>query len=152
MAPRILVAFDESPQASAALRHALSTYPDAEIRVLHVNDPRDWAGGASVGEGYYPEAAYEQSKEAAERLLEKAEETAREHDVNVTTEAVMGFAAPTIVEYAEDHDVDHVVLGSHARRGLARFLLGSVAKRVAKRSPTSVTIIREPNEGGADET
>jgi nucleotide-binding universal stress UspA family protein len=54
-----------------------------------------------------------------------------------------GQAANAIVAYAEDHDVDRIVVGSHGRRGLSRFLLGSVAERVARRAPGSVTIVRE---------
>lgn len=141
MGLRILVAFDESPQATAALRHALSTYPDADVHVLHVNDPREWSGTDGVN-GFYSQEAYERSTESARRLLEEASETAREDDVDVTTAMTTGKTASAIVRYAEEHDIDHIVLGSHGRRGLSRFLLGSVAERVARRSPGSVTIIR----------
>ncbi|WP_254768481.1 universal stress protein [Salinilacihabitans rarus] len=143
MATRILVAFDESSQSTAALRHALSTYPDAEVLVLHVNDPREWSTGDGMDGFYYSEEAFERSKESAERLLAEAEALAGEYDVEVETVAEIGRTAPTIIRCAEERDVDHVVLGSHGRRGLARFLLGSVAERVARRSPGSVTIVRE---------
>ncbi|SER87479.1 universal stress protein [Natrinema salaciae] len=142
MASRILVALDESPQARAAFRHALSTYPDAEIHVLHVNDPREWSSSDGMG-GFYSEDAYERTQQSAEQLLDEAAEIAREYDAAVTTNTTVGKAAPGIVRYAEEHDVDHIVLGSHGRRGLSRFLLGSVAERVARRSPGSVTIVRE---------
>jgi len=114
MTPRILIAFDESPQATAALHHVLSTYTDAEIHVLYVRDPREWVSADDM-DGFYAETADRQSQETAEQLL----------------------------EYAEVHDIDHIVLGSHGRRGLSRFLVGSVAERVVRRSPGSVTIIRE---------
>ena len=147
MAARILVALDESPQATAALRHALSIYTDAEIHVIHVNDPREWSG--ANGMGYYSDEMYKQAQQSAERLLEEADSIAAEYDRDVTTDTTVGKASSAIVAYAEKHDVDHIVLGSHGRRGLSRFLLGSVAERVARRSPGSVTIIREPNpEGG----
>ncbi|UTF54725.1 universal stress protein [Natronosalvus rutilus] len=143
MAPRILVAFDESSQATAALHHALSTYPDAEIHVLHVSDPREWSGTEGM-DGFYSDDAYKISQESAERLLEEAIDIAAEYDADVTTSTTIGKASSSIVRYAEENDVDHVVLGSHGRRGLSRFLLGSVAERVSRRSPGSVTIIREP--------
>ncbi|WP_306060887.1 universal stress protein [Natronococcus wangiae] len=142
MAPRVLVAFDESPQAYAALRHALSTYPDAEVDVLHVNDPREWSSTVGMN-GFYSEEAYKRSQESAERLLDEATEIAREYDAEITTDTTVGKTSSAIVRYAEGNDVDHIVLGSHSRRGLSRFLLGSVAERVARRSPGSVTIIRE---------
>ncbi|MFW6265865.1 MAG: universal stress protein, partial [Halanaeroarchaeum sp.] len=44
--------------------------------------------------------------------------------------------------YVEETDVDHVVIGSHGRSGVGRILLGSVAERVVRRSPTPVTVVR----------
>jgi nucleotide-binding universal stress UspA family protein len=150
MAPRILVAFDESPQAIAALRHALSTYPDAELHVLHVTDPREWSGMDASGGGFYSAEMYERARESAGELLEEAASIAAEYDAEVTTVTQEGRADRAIVRYAEEHDVDHVVLGSHGRRGFSRFLLGSVAERVARRSPGSVTIIREERPDRVD--
>jgi len=149
MASRILVAFDESPQATAALHYALSTYTDAEIHVLHVSDPQEWVSTDGM-DGFYSETAYRQSQESAEQLLEKATEIAQEYDADLTTDTTVGTAASSIVRYAEEHDIDHIVLGSHGRRGLSRFLVGSVAEQVVRRSPGSVTIIREPHP--SDET
>jgi nucleotide-binding universal stress UspA family protein len=145
MAQRILVAFDESSQAAAALRHALSTYPDAEIHVLHVSDPREWMTTDGLS-SYYSDTVRERSLESARELLDEAAAIAAEYDTEVTTESGEGRPARAVVRYAEEHDIDHVVLGSHGRRGLARFLLGSVAERVTRRSPTSVTVIRERAE------
>jgi len=147
MTQRVLVAFDESPQAHAALRRTLTTYPEAEITVLHVNDPREWVYGDAMGGGYYSEEAFEKARESAEELLSEAKTLAEEYDRDVTTTTEMGQAATTIVTYAEENDIDHIVLGSHGRTGLSRFLLGSVAETVARRSPVSVTITREANAG-----
>jgi nucleotide-binding universal stress UspA family protein len=150
MAPRILVAFDESPQATAALRHALSTYSDADVHVLHVTDPREWAGMDASGGGFYSQEMYEQARESADALLEEAASIVAEYDAEVTAVTQEGRVDRAIVRYAEEHDVDHIVLGSHGRRGFSRFLLGSVAERVARRSPGSVTIIRKESPDRGD--
>lgn len=144
MTSRILVAFDESPQAKAALRHALERYPDAEVTVVHVTDPGEWIYPDELGGSFYAEGAFEAAKETAEALLEEASAIAAEADREVRTVADVGPTAATIVECAQEHEADLIVLGSHGRRGLARFLLGSVAERVARRAPVSVTVIREP--------
>ncbi|WP_256390738.1 universal stress protein [Natronoarchaeum rubrum] len=149
MPSRVLVAYDESTQANFALRYALSTHPDAEIRVLHVNDPREWYDTGDV-DGYAYEESYRRSQESAERLLEQAEGIAQEDDREITTDIAEGKAAPTIVRYAEEHGFDHVVLGSHGRSGLSRLLLGSVAERVVRRSHAPVTVVR--NEQPLPET
>ena len=147
MSSRILVAFDESPQARAALRHALERYPDAEVVVVHVTDPGEWVYPDELGGTYYAESAFEAAQETAESLLESAAEIAAAAGREVTTVAEVGPTAGTIVDCAEDREVDHIVMGSHGRRGLSRFLLGSVAERVARRAPVSVTMIREPATG-----
>jgi nucleotide-binding universal stress UspA family protein len=146
MVDRLLVAYDESPQATAALSHALSNYPDAEVTVLHVTDPREWVYVDDVGGGYYSDVAYERAQESAEELLDDAAALAAEGDVEVEAATEVGRPVDTIVSYAEEGEFDHIVMGSHGRTGLSRFLLGSVAEAVARRSPVSVTIIREADD------
>lgn len=105
------------------------------------------------GGGFYSQEMYERARESGETLMEEAEAIAGEYGTDVTTAMEEGRTAGAIVRYAEDHDIDLIVLGSHGRRGLSRFLLGSVAERVARRSPGSVTIIREekPERDGSEE-
>lgn len=148
MHDHVLVAFDESAQSETALRFALSTFPDARITVLHVNDPREWLmfdDGESVG-GFASETSFQRVQEAAQAVLESAESIADDYGVAVETAIETGYPADQIVAAAEERDAGHIVVGSHGRRGIERFLLGSVAERVARRSPTSVTIIREDPE------
>ena len=146
MAPDILVAYDESSQARLALEHALRAHPEAELTVLHVTDPREWVYVDDVGGGYYSDEAYERAQATADELLTEAAAVAEDHGKDVETTTATGRPADAIVAYAEDHDVDHIVMGSHGRRGLSRFLLGSVAEAVVRRSPVSVTVIRKPPE------
>ncbi|MDS0477231.1 universal stress protein [Natrinema sp. 1APR25-10V2] len=148
MSSRVLVAFDESTQANFALRYALSTYPDAEIHVLYVNDLAEQYGtNDRDGEGdlydFPSEELYERSRTDAEELLERAAEIARDFETEIQTERIDGEVTSTIVTYAEEHDIDHIILGSHGRNGLARYLLGSVAESVARRAHVPVTIIRD---------
>ena len=55
-------------------------------------------------------------------------------------------AAPAILEYAGDHDVDVIVMGTHGRRGVRRLLLGSVAEEVVRVSQCPVLTVRQPSE------
>lgn len=146
MPTNVLVAFDESPQATRALRHALSYFPDARISLLYVQDPTEWVYGDTVGGAYYSEEEFEESQERAEELLEQAESIADEFDRDLDSHTEVGQPTRSIVSFVEEHDIDHLVIGSHGRRGLERFLLGSVAETVVKRSPVSVTIIRKEND------
>lgn len=62
--------------------------------------------------------------------------------VDVDTEFVVGEPGRAIVRYTDEHDVEQVVIGSHGRERIARFLLGSVAETVVRRSVVPVTVVR----------
>lgn len=140
MASQVLVPLDDSPQAMAALEYAIDEHPEAEIMLLNVIDPIE------VGhrfEAVFPSSAegwYEDRREAAEALFADARETA--DDMAVSTAIEVGRPSRTIVEYALEHDVDAIVMGSHGRSGVTRILLGSVAEAVVRRSPVPVTVVR----------
>jgi len=140
----VLVPYDESEGSDHALEHALEQYPEATVTLLHVVDLVD-AGYASPVDGTVPgfwEDWFESEKAASERLLEEGRERATEAGVDVQTETVVGRPTRAINEYVDEHDVDHVVMGSHGRSGVTRVLLGSVAEGVVRRAPVPVTVVR----------
>ncbi len=51
-------------------------------------------------------------------------------------------AKDAIIDTAQDWRADLIVVGSHGRRGLSRFLLGSVSQAVVAHAPCSVAVIR----------
>lgn len=135
---RILVPLDGSEQSEQALEYALGTFLDAEFTVLHV-------GRGVESRPVTPdhiEKWEEQQREQAEAIFEDARAVAAEHDVELQTESARGRASQEIVEYAEEHDVDAIVMGSHGRSGAARILLGSVAEKVVRRAPVPVMVVR----------
>jgi nucleotide-binding universal stress UspA family protein len=48
-----------------------------------------------------------------------------------------------ILDFAKDWKADLIVVGSHGRRGLTRFMLGSVAESIARHAHCSVWIVRK---------
>jgi nucleotide-binding universal stress UspA family protein len=137
----VLVPLDDSEQAWEALEHAMWTFPDAEVTVLTVIDPT--AGFPSgMAAPASAEVWYDSARERAEGRLEEARRRAAEAGVDVDPVVETGRPARTIVGYAEEHDVDAVVMGSHGRNGVVRVLLGSVAETVVRRSPVPVTVVR----------
>ena len=54
------------------------------------------------------------------------------------------FSASTIVEYARNHGVNLIVMGTHGRGAVAHLLLGSVAERVVRLAPCPVLTVRHP--------
>lgn len=133
---------DGSPQSADALKYALREFADDDITVLHVINPIEAGYGGTVTTPGSSEEWYEAESEAAEGLFESAQELADEYGVTLTTAVETGPPARTVVEYAEENDVDQVVVGSHGRTGVSRLLLGSVAETIVRRSPVPVTIVR----------
>jgi nucleotide-binding universal stress UspA family protein len=136
----ILVPFDGSAHARRALTYALEQFPDAAVTALYVaymppERARDTDPAFEMLEDWEDER-----EEHARSVLAGAEELAGDHDRSLDTRSGVGKPAETIVEYATEEDVDHVVIGSAGRDGISRLLLGSVAETVVRRSPVSVTI------------
>ena len=74
----------------------------------------------------------------------------KEYFKGIETEGrvVTGYAAEEIVNVAEDVHADLIVLGTHGRLGLDKFLFGSVAEKVIKTSPVPVLSMRpDPKPG-----
>lgn len=140
MTDHLLVPMDSSPMAKRALEHALSTRPDARVTVLYVIDyiEESYSARALIG----TEKLRERAQQRAEQLFEEATEIADEFDESIETEAVVGDPAREIVAYAEDHDIDQIVIGSHGRSPMSRILLGSVAEDVTRRAPVPATVVR----------
>lgn len=144
MPTHVLVPVDDSDCSMAALEFALEEYPDAATTALHILDPGDFYAATGIEGGAIAnyDDIQERHETRAEAILKDAQELADEHDVPIETKSVIGGVSRSIVEYADNHDVDHIVIGSHGRTGASRILLGSVAEAVSRRSPVPVTIIR----------
>ena len=142
MVKRLLVPIDGSDPADAALEFALEEYPEADITALSVIDPTDVGYGSIEAAPSTFEHLQKSAEERTRKVLDEAESRAADHDVTVTTETVIGMPSRAIVEWAEDNDVDGIVIGSHGRQGVTRVLLGSVAEAVVRRSPVPVTVVR----------
>ncbi|GGN93280.1 MULTISPECIES: universal stress protein [Haloarcula] len=143
MGKRILVPVDGSDQAKAASEFVVDNYPDATVVLLHVINPAEAGYSAQASVPSFSEEWYQQKKAAAESLFDDLEAAA--HDAGVeTVERVLEVGRPTqtIVDYADDHDIDQIVMGSHGRSGVSRILLGSVAETVVRRATVPVTVIR----------
>lgn len=145
MSRDVLVPIDRSPHSEKAFEYVLEEISDPTIILLHVINPVSVFGYASADDRFDIEEyrrEEQRRREHAEQILEEYREKAREHGFEVKTAIKIGKPARRILETAEDHNVDHIVIGSHGRSGVGRVLLGSVAETVTRRSRVPVTIIR----------
>jgi nucleotide-binding universal stress UspA family protein len=142
MAKRVLVPVDGSEQAEQACQFVVEEFPETELILLHVINPAEAGYSAQASIPSFSEEWYEQAQAHAEELFDDIEELADGTDVTLERAIEVGKPVRTIVDYAEGEGVDHIVMGSHGRSGVARILLGSVAESVVRRSPVPVTVVR----------
>ena len=150
---RVLVAIDGSEASDLALRQAiqLAKGQRARLRLVHVVDE-------VAAQGAMPSAPadfWSAVRKAGARILERARARAVRDGVEAETKLleVRSFGGLVrrvpnlIVAEAERWRADLIVIGTHGRRGLSKFLLGSVADGVVRTSGTSVLLIRGTGRG-----
>lgn len=139
MYQRILVPTDGSDHADWAGAHAvhLAAAFDATVTLLNVVDLDAEAGPFSAG-GI--------DSEYVSRLEDKGRETvqaaASALAADVEMDVVTGRPAEAILEYTDEQDVDLVVMGTHGRTGVQRYVMGSVTERVVSLAEVPVLTVR----------
>jgi nucleotide-binding universal stress UspA family protein len=145
---RIVVGMDLDEPGDVALRSALALAAPlraVELHVAHVLSPRREANLAVLS-----------------RALEGAMATLRARVATVGASALteldvrlhvrIGAVASTLEQIAIDYDGDLLVVGTHARTGAARFVLGSVAEALTKSARLPLLIAREKDFAGLART
>jgi nucleotide-binding universal stress UspA family protein len=134
---KILVPVDFSTPTRAAVQMATSLAKDhgASLLLLHVEEPPLAYGG---GELYYGVDAPD--VDALRKMLEEVKPT--DPNVFCTRRLVTGDPAAAIVRVAEEDSADLIVMSTHGRTGVTRFLMGSVAEEVVRKATCPVLTLK----------
>jgi nucleotide-binding universal stress UspA family protein len=144
---KILLAIDESEFSQAAIQAVLTQArpQGTEVHVLHVIEPPSLLMGREMGSNDPEfEAVWKALQDRAMALVEKTEAKLRAAGFSVSPALQEGDPKSKIIDVAKEWKADLIVLGSHGRKGLQRFLMGSVAESVARHAECSVEIVRIP--------
>jgi nucleotide-binding universal stress UspA family protein len=138
---RVLAPVDLSDQSELVMNHAaaLSESYSAPLDLLHVVEEAAYPNVYGL-DPLTPSApnVQDRAREALESLASTLD--LRTDPVNV--HVLAGNAARDIVEFAEEHAADLIVMATHGRTGLERFLIGSVAEKVVRRAPCPVFTLK----------
>lgn len=145
---KILLAIDGSKFSEDASRTVASQLPaeNSEVVVLQVVEPLVFSNPPQMARGYAPEMAarlQEQIKQAKDSTA-RAAEVLRAAGFKADARVVENEIRTGILDVAAEWHADLIVMGSHGKKGLRKFLLGSVAEFVARHAPCSVLIVRTP--------
>ncbi|PID86167.1 MAG: hypothetical protein CSB13_04380 [Chloroflexi bacterium] len=144
---RILVPLDGSSLAeraippAIALAQAFAAAEPCELHILRVVPPIMVALDPTL----YTETIHlgeEESKSYLETVAIEYEDSG----VPIITAAETGSVAETIVNYAQENKTDLIVISSHGRSGVSRWVYGSVTDKVLRQSCCATLIIREQIE------
>ena len=151
---RILVPLDFSTSSRRALDYAagMARQFDASLHLVHVCEvPTMMTGSMDAYAIAYTDWSQRLGEEAEREIVKIA---ASVKASKVTTEVLFGNAARAIVEAAENHAADLIVMGTHGHGAVMHLMMGNVAERVVRTAPCPVMTVREPRgreakKGGA---
>ncbi len=141
-AKHILVPTDFSEYANYALDYAIELAKTLEARltvlyVLHLS---------SLALGEAPPAILDDTLKAmesnAQARTQKALDRVQQAGVQCESAIVEGIPFQSIMETANDRNIDLIVMGTHGRTGLTHALMGSVAEKVIRMAPCPVLVTR----------
>jgi nucleotide-binding universal stress UspA family protein len=148
MLQHLLVPLDGSPLAEEALEHAKNIVdPHGKITLVTAVDLPE-----VPLYGYYPavstpdfEAATHEMLPQAKSYLESVAKRIATDDLTIAIEADIGEPAEVITAVAVKYRVEAIVMSTHGRSGLGRWLFGSVTNKVLSAKPCPVYVV--PSKG-----
>jgi len=152
MYQHIIIAVDGSRTAEKALDEALRIAKSAQssITLINVASLRDMAieGVGALDTHQLHDLAFRQARE----VLDKAEKRV----INAGIPAVKCHIAESweggkdmadaLIRYADEHQADLIVIGTHGRTGLAHLLLGSFAENVMRKTHCPLLVVRSKDD------
>lgn len=145
MFERILVPLDGSPRAEQALPVAarIARASGGSVILLQVVSPPIDYGGGLTQTPLMTEEVIETELALSSSYLDRVAKARELAEIETTTEVMFGLPAQDILAIAESRSVDLIVMCSHGRTGFTRWVLGSVAQKIAHHCPVPLLVLRE---------
>lgn len=138
---RILIATDGSEPNKKAVSYGveLARLSGAKVNVAYVVDT---AAFASVPMDAGWEMMYELLQKEGNEAIQQIVDDAKASGIDIEGSLLEGHPSHEIIEFAQNNEIDVIVLGTLGKGGLDRFLLGSVAEKVTRNSKVPVLVVR----------
>ena len=145
MFERILVPLDGSPRAEQAIPVAtqIARASGGSVILLQVVSPPIDYGGGLTQTPLMTEQVIETELAMSSGYLDRVTKARELAEIETTTEVMFGLPAQDILAIAESRSVDLIVMCSHGRTGFTRWVLGSVAQKIAHHCPVPLLVLRE---------
>jgi len=136
----IVIATDGSENTWKAISYGIkiAKLSGATVHALYVMDTSSVSQSWTAGK----EIIYEILKKEGQKATSKVKECGGASDVEVKEVILEGHPSREIIDFAEDNEIDLIVMGTLGKTGLDKFLMGSVAENVVRNSKVPVMIVR----------
>ncbi len=144
---RIVVPLDGSETSEAALEEAISQakafkLPIHLVRIVDTHVLEQASGSAAAFNYTVLGDLFEQESNDARAYIDGIEKRLESDGITVTQDVRVGPIARSILDSLQDGDM--VVMGSHGRSGIKRWVLGSIAEEVLRHSRGPVLMVKAP--------
>jgi nucleotide-binding universal stress UspA family protein len=152
MYKNIVAALDGSELAEIVLPHIATVAKgcdEPQITLLRVVEPVPLAYGDLLNEATVGQLVQAENKEkaAAEKYLNRIANKLIISGLKASYKVLSGNAADTIVDYVNNNDIDLVILATHGRSGISRWMWGSVTDKILHHVCAGVLMVRAPGCG-----
>lgn len=143
----MVVGVDLEPEGDEAIRAALgrqAELPDAQLHFVCATDSRRLPDALDDIEAESDDELIERVQEAVRRRVEQVAR-AHGHPANRAgrlAHAALGKPVPSLLRMCVEHDAELLIVGTHARRGPERWVLGSVAEELLRQASCDVLVAR----------
>ena len=148
MYKNIMVPLDGSPLAECVLPHldALAKGCQMEnVTLVRVVEDVRMPGGAEAGfDEKQLKEIYTSRKAEAEQYLSQLAKRIKYDNVKVKSTLLAGSVADSLADYATKNDIDLILISTHGRSGVSRWIWGSVADRILRSACVPVFMVRAP--------
>lgn len=140
----IVIATDGSENTQKAISYGimLAKLSGATVHALHVMDTSSFSQSWTAGK----EIIYEILEKEGQKATFKVKECGEASGVEVKEVVLDGHPGREIIDFAENNDIDLIVMGTLGKTGLNRFLMGSVAENVVRNSKVPVLVVRSEEQ------
>jgi nucleotide-binding universal stress UspA family protein len=141
MPPSLLVTVATEAQVEAVAEYVAAAHEGADITLLHVVEYTEKKTSPSRGGRDRPDGWYDRAQKDAEALFDLAAEHLEGSVGSIDTSIEAGDPSAEILSYADEHDVDQLVLGVRKRSPTGKIVFGSTAQDVLLSSTRPVIAV-----------
>jgi nucleotide-binding universal stress UspA family protein len=143
---KVLIATDGSENAEKAANFGvqIAELSGAKVYAVYVIDTTPYYS-IPLDEVWSKEV-YEQLEKMGSEITSDVENTAKTAGLEAESLVLKGDPAEKIVNFAEEQNVDMIVVGSHGIGGFERLVIGSVSEKVVRHAKVPVLVVREQSK------